>query len=470
MDNSAPKKRRIDAVVSQPSSSSSSPAARVEEVGLLPPELWAKVLQYTYFDELITCTVVNKFFLNDVAKQIKNLYIRSGESMDVLPAAIERFSSVESVKIYVIRELVHGIADFHLDVFAMEMIVPFLSRLPSLQLCRLEGKRTGAVRREYITYEVDNEHLYDHPHPDAKWAQLITTVCRAYKTGKISENVSFDGLILNTGIEDHCAWKDVPKLDEYRDDVKCQVCDMICSSFPPKEVLGMTYEFIPCVTFENMAKIVRFRDEENSKSIMTAAIISELENVDGQAYMCPPDYCTNTCFAMTFHDNHFERLECFISNGGDPNDAAVFDELLEKRPCDTFVGNRKIIEKESFDTMKGLGFKLSEDDFWVLDREDKRTSIKHFKLRKAKNQLSSGVAICDIEEICDKVKHMSCGGYVVFKGRYTRCNNLNLENDVMNFVSEWLDVDLSDHEESIKKLISEYRKAGNTCINAWMIL
>ena len=115
----APKKRRIDAVVSQPSSSSSSPAARVEEVGLLPPELWAKVLQYTYFDELITCTVVNKFFLNDVAKQIKNLYIRSGESMDVLPAAIERFSSVESVKIYVIRELVHGIADFHLDVFAM---------------------------------------------------------------------------------------------------------------------------------------------------------------------------------------------------------------------------------------------------------------------------------------------------------------------------------------------------------------
>ena len=70
------KRQRVDDSEEQPTKTAPpgpkpSPTAK-QEVGL-PAELWSHVLQYAYFDEILTCTAVNKFFHDEVPPQLKAL-------------------------------------------------------------------------------------------------------------------------------------------------------------------------------------------------------------------------------------------------------------------------------------------------------------------------------------------------------------------------------------------------------------
>ena len=113
------KKQRLNNSIAKPSSTDESSSFG------LPGELWAHVLQFATFDEVITCTAINKSFLNDVTKRIKVLRVKSGESMDISPTAIKRFSSVEKVDIHVIRKIEHGIQSFTLMLWHCRMLYLF---------------------------------------------------------------------------------------------------------------------------------------------------------------------------------------------------------------------------------------------------------------------------------------------------------------------------------------------------------
>ena len=105
------------------------------------------------------------------------------------------------------------------------------------------------------------------------------------------------------------------------------------NSLPPLQLLETNNEFIPCMSYSNIAKIIRFRDEDRCQSTMTAAIVNEIPiNWDFDSYhlMSPPDFVTRECKAMSLYDHHFERLECLIANGGNPNDTTIISDLLDK--------------------------------------------------------------------------------------------------------------------------------------------
>lgn len=168
------KKQRLNNSIAKRSSTDES-----SSIGL-PAELWAHVLQFATLDEVITCTSINKSFLNDVTKRIT-------------PAAIKRFVSVERVYIHVIRVIEHGITEFHLDVVALQNTVPFLSNLPNLNRCCIGCNRN---RHNVDHYDVSREELYDHPQSTVKWRDFMASVCQAYRTGKLSDQVEIDILLV----------------------------------------------------------------------------------------------------------------------------------------------------------------------------------------------------------------------------------------------------------------------------------
>ena len=142
---------------------------------------------------------------------------------------------------------------------------------------------------------------------------------------------------------------------------------------------------------------------------MTAAIVNEIPiNWDFESYhlMSPPDFVTRECKAMSLYDHHIERLECLIANGGNPNDTTIISDLLDKRrySSEHFLGRRRIVELETYNKLKSLGCDMKEEDFLAVDQADKRTDVELFQARKLKSQLNSGVAICDIEEVQDRIK------------------------------------------------------------------
>ena len=452
--SSSSKKQRLNNSIAKLSSTNES-----SSIGL-PAELWAHVLQFATLNEVITCTAINTSFLNDVTKQIKVLHIKSGESMDINPEAIKRFSSVERVDVYVVRKIEHGITDFHLDVVAMQNAVTFLSNLPNLKWCNLTDDSTSSDRqREWIDhYDVSREELYDHPQSKAKWRDFIASVCKAYRTGKLSDQVEFDGLISYNGGVDGCAWKNIPKINSYRDDV-CQICDMLCNSLPPLQLLESNDEFIPCISYSNMAKIIRFRDEEKCQSTMTAAIVNEIDNnwdCETDCLMCPPDYVTRECSAMQMYDYHFERLECLIANGGNPNDSTVINRLLDKQrySSEHFLGRRRIVELETYSRLKSLGCEMKEDYFVSVDRNDKRTNVTLFNNRKIKSQLDSGIAFCDIEEVQDRIKRILNNGVGrVYVNHQLKQRSDLTARDVMELLTELFEFNSSDYIDNIESFM-----------------
>ncbi len=64
----------------------------------LTPELWGHALQFLFFDEIVNCTSVNKFFRNDVPEHVKLLLIRNSDSLSL--NVVKRFSNVEDVYVY----------------------------------------------------------------------------------------------------------------------------------------------------------------------------------------------------------------------------------------------------------------------------------------------------------------------------------------------------------------------------------
>ena len=154
--------------------------ATVRVRGELPAELWANVLGYLDFGEVLACTAVNKLFRNDVTRQLNYLLIGCGESMDIMPAAIERFVGVESVHVYLIKT-----PSYTFDNAALQHLVPFISKLPKLRRCYVSDDDSVPIIgcRYNIRYghRYESESSREPTISDVKFVGLIHSVCRAFK-------------------------------------------------------------------------------------------------------------------------------------------------------------------------------------------------------------------------------------------------------------------------------------------------
>ena len=448
MDAPAAKRRRLDEASAK--ASSASPSSPPGVVGL-PAELWANVLGFAYLDEVQSCAAASKFFLNEVTGQLKALRVRSGGSMDVTPPAVGRFRSVTHVFVYLIRELEHGVADFHLDYAAMKNVVPFLSGLPKLEHCDL-GRRH--------CYDLCRESQYDEPDSNRKWAELIQVVCTAYRTGRLSKDVEFYGLMSDSHPSPSgCAWQQIPKIDSYRDDVPCQICDMVCTSFPPLQVLGMCDEMLPCIEFKNIAKIIRYRDEEEARRNMTGGVVKVLDSGVCTGVMCPPDYVTRKGSAALFYDYHFDRIKHLIANGADPKHPSIVDFLLDRTPhwdSRTFVGRRRLIDLGSYEKLEELGLDMNEEDFITVSDSDERTSIYHFEGRKARSQLKSGMAISKVVAIREIIMSYVDSQWIEI-GIGWKMGRDSPPGEVVKMLEDWMMTDLSGHGDEIAALFKEFK-------------
>ena len=97
----SPKRRRIDG-----EKDTADPNAKGDEVkgagspGLphLPPDLWARVMPFIPFRDNLTCSILNKSFLNDVAPIIKQITVLNAEEMRAGKPA-SRFRGLKEVVI-----------------------------------------------------------------------------------------------------------------------------------------------------------------------------------------------------------------------------------------------------------------------------------------------------------------------------------------------------------------------------------
>lgn len=446
------KKRRLDLDDTEKSAVTSS-CVEYRMEGQLPAELWALALQYLYFDEVQSCAGVNKFFYNDVSQQMKYLCIRSGKSMDVGPNVVERFSSVKEVYIYLIKDVTDDDQEdqFELDEDALKTAVPFISRLPKLNWCYI-GQDKRYVMNSEIRWGYEYNRYGDaidsyEQNSNEKFACLIHSVCRAYRTGIISEDVKFYGLINHQDFVfiQFCTWKYIPTISCYRNDVACQTCDAICSSFPLSQVLQFTDGDTPCIKCKNRINIVRFRDEERLEYHLTKALFSEVQSMRTAPVMCPPAFATTGYKAIYYDEEQYERMCLFILNGANAKDPEILNFLVEGGAMDyMFLGCKRIITLVAYTKLKNLGFDMSENDCMIIDESDRRTNYLSFmRAKDTRGKLKSGTKLCTMWEVQAEVRYF--------------VQNSNREAltvmRVREMLQDWLGIDLSDRIDQVRLLV-----------------
>ena len=203
----------------------------------------------------------------EVPPQMRFLLVRTGESMDVTPAAVLRFSGVKGVFVYsYIREIPNDDTSYRLDAATTKTVVPFISALPNIVLhsCWLgclsrHGNNTKWTRHYHIRNDFIDDDLFDSR--DA-WIQnqLVETACNAYAKGNLSDNVVFHGLLHRE-----------PACRRYLGS-NCDYCERICNSFPPAQVMKLANRSIPCIPLADRLDIVQRRDSAAYSSNLTTVL------------------------------------------------------------------------------------------------------------------------------------------------------------------------------------------------------
>ena len=66
--------------------------------GELSPDLWAKVLEFLHFDEVLPVSTLNKTFYNNVAPTIEQIYVRMPSNLNPTSAlARKRFHGIKHI-------------------------------------------------------------------------------------------------------------------------------------------------------------------------------------------------------------------------------------------------------------------------------------------------------------------------------------------------------------------------------------
>lgn len=446
------KKRRLDN--EEGTATAVAPAASSCREVELPADCWAKVLGYLDFDDVLTCTAINPFFRNDVTQQMRYLCVRSGKSMNVSPALVQRFKRVDGVTIYLLKEYEDddGEEKFHLDCDALKHAAPFLTGLPMLQWCFVGGD----VER-YLIYDVTRESDYDQPNANGKYASFIQSICKAYRQGKLFADIEVEGLIPIAHDVDssRCPWKDIAPLRCHRSDVDCQMCDLIATSLPPLQMLTLANDQLPCIGFEDRVRIAQFRDEDKLKANLTEALLTSMSKYGShKPVLCPPTFST-IGHSLCYDEWLYEMMKIYISYGADVNDPKVttffreVDSMPEPEPDAAFIGSKRVLTLGVFNQLTEAGFNIHKNNFVIADESDRRLKQVPPEVARVQAMLKSGTPIREVEEIRQHVEEIVAdyNGLVSF--------SLDVD-DVYQMLEIWLRYDLSTQGDEVKAIVAEY--------------
>ncbi|KAL9181793.1 hypothetical protein ACHAXT_012136 [Thalassiosira profunda] len=453
---------------------------------VLPPDLWAKALDYLYFDEALPLTAVSKSFLREVPPLVKRLRVRSGESMAVSSVAAARFCGVEDVHVFSFTDsgyIAHDMGNlppevrldehtYHLDEATLRNVVPFLSNLPKLEFCYLGSPSTkeSEVRAtrftRWSTTVEFGEHRMFH---EEKVATLLESACLAFSQGRLSQQFALGRWVPSQLAPEgrRCMWKKNSDGAE----LECRMCNMLCQNIAPLDVMKLDDRQIPCIPESERMRIATSRNKDRCQSMLTDVLVDELVHLGGSAIVIPPDYSTE--YRQTHcKESKCSKLKSLISAGANAKDGRIRQTLVERcekgldrpfgngKPARTFAGGKRIMSIESYRRLEDLGFDICESDFLLVDTSDNRTNWHLFMFRKDKAQLDPEKARLakerfqaafnvDMEEVKQRIKRSIASGDILY---------LLTEMKVHWRLAEWLNIsiaDLKEHKEAVKALILE---------------
>ncbi|KAL7546353.1 hypothetical protein ACHAWF_009688 [Thalassiosira exigua] len=202
---------------------------------VLPPEVWASVLEFLPFASVLSCAAVSRGMLRDVVPRLTTLRIDKSSQMNLTVAS--RFRDLKEIRINSLLKVTvdyfdgdSSIEDVSLDIETKIMVVPFLSRF-SRTLERVSFGAKNAAGKDMENFSLAAAHIWDeaddiYPNesPSESIMAFIDMISGAFQCGAFPKRLKLSGL---------CCPRTCNAL---RGD-QCSTCTRACKSFPLESVL-----------------------------------------------------------------------------------------------------------------------------------------------------------------------------------------------------------------------------------------
>ncbi|KAL9178956.1 LOW QUALITY PROTEIN: hypothetical protein ACHAXT_011929 [Thalassiosira profunda] len=196
----------------------------------LPPEVWARVLEYSTFDAVLTC--VSRSMLHDALPLLKRLRIDKSSQLNLKVAS--RFRDIRDIEINCLlssRDLDMGDPDdpivCELDFDSRIRAVPFLSKFDALESVHFGGKDEDGQDVEGFApvnlYFFEGDDGYPREGERESMLAFIDQISGAYQCGALPTHLRISGLCCPDSATGNYS----------RD---CESCMRACKSFPLESV------------------------------------------------------------------------------------------------------------------------------------------------------------------------------------------------------------------------------------------
>lgn len=312
----------------------------------LSPDLWAIVLMFLPYRDILRGTILNRTFLREVSPKVRSIRIHTASQMRATPA--RRFAGVTDIVIECLFQCSFDQMIF--DREAVGMVVPFLCCFPALRRFSLGGLLAHAGEMHYLEYgdrvtsgrpNMENERLM---------RSLLIGICGAYRTGILHREARIDGILLGIGCNN---------TDRYdgRTDATwgdCLQCIDVCKAFP--------LEVLPTFDTVSMREKRPIRDRYRCQVClsMTKILKIVLNRPGGRSVLTDPESFLEQVVLHGRRD-YFSALkvlkllpEISVSRGD------VQNHMASKQYSET---KARYIERWLFDELVSLGIPLRLEDF-----------------------------------------------------------------------------------------------------------
>mmetsp|Transcript_8205 Transcript_8205/g.12600 ORF Transcript_8205/g.12600 Transcript_8205/m.12600 type:complete len:352 (+) Transcript_8205:85-1140(+) len=188
----------------------------------LPSEVWANVLDYLPFFDVIQCSAVSRTMLLEVLPHMTQLSIFHKEELRISFARRFRGGNVTQIDVYCLIQCIDPEEEeqFSLCQHTASCIVPFICEFTKLQAVGLDVDADGVPLGTYFRDSFVQEDSVEIVR------SLVRSICGAYQTGAISQEARLYGPAFQAGT-----------FICYKAEA-CNLCKMYCQSFPMEQAVN----------------------------------------------------------------------------------------------------------------------------------------------------------------------------------------------------------------------------------------
>jgi len=196
----------------------------------LPVEVWAKILEFSAFRDVMNCAAINRVFLNEVLPLITKLFIYHMDELRVDFAKRFENGFTEEINVFCLITCVDPDGDeehFSICQYTCSRIVPFCTHFPKLRTVGLDVDAQGIPLNSYFRDTFVQEDSVETVR------SLVRSICGAYGSGAFSQQLKLFGPAFQAGTF-------ICYMER-----GCNLCQMYCNSFPLREAVNARATCIP---------------------------------------------------------------------------------------------------------------------------------------------------------------------------------------------------------------------------------